>query len=296
MSSVENVYCTCSTLPEITTSIDVNQNIIEEFEITSGNFDEIYGFNEKIGYEYDCVPNIGCIPETCVDTVCIDECVPGGCVDACKGWLGSCKTCSPEICTGKVCSDDLIPSCIPKVCTDDLCLQASLKFECNLKLHFDYNISVITKEINPIGGGLPSVGYEQRITFSNVYFQGKLLYEEKLSDVSINPFSYNFKLKIKNPTTIYCREKVDPTTETFSCGGCTLLTNETIGFSVSDPLTGIKIDMDILDPTIGICEKASENISGIFCNATALVSTQIKIPECPTIKMNTYAVFAAELP
>ena len=178
-TDLDNIYCTCSGAPDLSTDLIVSISEVVTTTIAGpGTIEEKYGINEKFEYEYDCVPNVGCIPETCVETVCIDECTPKTCTNPCGWYGGKCKTCIPEVCTGKICTDDFIPNCIPKTCTDDICLSASVEIINELKLHFDYQI--VLEEIASIGiDGIVQYSYEQKILLSIMFFEGEIKYKQR---------------------------------------------------------------------------------------------------------------------
>ena len=304
MSSSSNSYCTCSTLPTLSDSAETNLSykIIEQNTIIGPKtIDETYKMGFKEGFNYGCAPNVGCIDELCLEACmpksCIEKsCTGGGCSNPCKPF-GNCKICTPKICTPKICtpefcSGDVIPNCTPKICTDDICLQGSIEFTNLLKLYFDYEIITITKEvIDPITKTI-YISYEQQLLLSNMYFKGKIKYEETLSNIPTVSYSAVLTLNVDNPTTLYCLTSVEPTDTTFTCGGCVLITEESL--STSLVIEGIGFEMSIGQPTIGIC-KTTGSDAGTYYNISAVVETKMIIPGVTNPTLSANAVYSQKL-
>jgi hypothetical protein len=301
-SESDNIHCTCATGSKINDSAQSNISYDKETEnsiVDKTTVEETYKIGYKEEFNAGCVPDVGCIPETCYEEVCVDECTPKVCTDPCGGLWGGCKTCIPEVCTGKICTTDFIPNCSPKVCTDDLCAQAGIEFTNSVKLHFDYEIINITKELADILTGTISYTYEQKIILTNMYFKGKILYEETASNLATVSYSVELTIDVKNPTALYCRNALEPTKTTFACGGCILLTDEKLDIEATVKLGGedIGFEMSIGQPTIGVCATTSSSpgSTGTYYNLSASVYTKMIIPGVPDPVLTANVVYSQKL-
>lgn len=284
-SESDNIYCSCATSSSISESVDSNISYTEEETdvIAEGNVDlkEKYGYGED--FNYGCIPDYGCIPGYCIPGFCENPCSP----------LFNCQICWPE-------------TCIDEYCTGDLCAQAGIEFTNTLQLYFDYQILTYTKESVDAATGKASYTYEQKIILKNMYFKGKILYEETVSGIKTVSYGIALKIDVKNPTNLYCRTvtstKNDGLSNTFACGGCILLTDEKLYIKETVKIEGqdIGFEMSLDQPIIGICATAKGNTtgstsSGIYCNISASVYTKLIIPGVPDPALTVNAVYAYDL-